>query len=217
MLFRSLLGGVPGVRRGKVTILGGGIVGINAAKIAVGIGADVTVLDVAQRRLAYLDDIFGSSLQTLYSNESNILSSIADADLVIGAVLLPGASAPRLIRHEHLATMRKGAVIVDVAVDQGGCVETTHPTSHDDPIYTVDDVVHYCVANMPGVVALTATLALTNQTLPYGLQIANRGVEAAIAESEPLRRGVNLYKGALTYEAVAESLGLEYTPLGEAM
>lgn len=212
-----LLGGVPGVRRGKVTILGGGIVGINAAKIAVGIGADVTVLDVAQRRLAYLDDIFGSSLQTLYSNESNILSSIADADLVIGAVLLPGASAPRLIRREHLATMRKGAVIVDVAVDQGGCVETTHPTSHDAPIYTVDDVVHYCVANMPGVVALTATLALTNQTLPYGLKIANRGVEAAVAESEPLRRGVNLYKGALTYEAVAESLGLEYTPLGEAM
>jgi alanine dehydrogenase len=208
-----LLGGVPGVARGKVVILGGGIVGRNAAKIAVGFGAEVTILDIASRRLAYLDDIFGSSVQTLYSNDANVLEAVCSADMVIGAVLLTGASAPKLIRREHLSQMKKGAVIVDVAVDQGGCVETTRPTTHDDPIFIVDDVVHYCVANMPGVVALTSTLALTNQTLSWGLKIASLGIEKAIAEDQPLRKGVNLWKGGLVYEAVASSLGLPFTPL----
>jgi len=208
-----LLGGVPGVMKGKVTILGGGIVGLNAAKIAVGMGADVTILDISAKRLAYLDDIFGSSLQTLYSNEANMLETISKADVVIGAVLLTGAAAPKLVRREHLKLMRPGAVAVDVSVDQGGCFETTKPTTHDDPIFIVDDVVHYCVANMPGVVALTSTLALTNQTLPFGLMIANKGIEAAIADVPALKKGVNLWKGDLVYEAVATSQGLPYTPL----
>jgi alanine dehydrogenase len=211
-----LLGGVPGVSRGKVTILGGGIVGRNAAKIAIGLGADVTILDIASRRLAYLDDIFGSSAKTLYSNDANIESCLAESDVVIGAVLLTGASAPKLITREHLKLMKKGAVIVDVAVDQGGCAETTRPTTHDDPIYIVEDVVHYCVANMPGVVALTSTLALTNQTLPFGLMIANQGIEAAVDENRPVELGVNLWKGHLVYEAVATSLDLPYTPLQKA-
>jgi alanine dehydrogenase len=207
-----LLGGIPGVQRGKVVIIGGGVVGINAAKIASGIGAHVVILDVRPKRLAYLDDIFGPSIQTLFSNEANIAESIRDADVVIGAVLIPGASAPRLIRKEHLKGMRKGSVIVDVAVDQGGCVETTHPTTHDDPIYIVDGVVHYCVANMPGVVALTATLGLTNHTLPYGLLIANQGAEDAVRSSPDLRMGVNIWDGSIAYEAVARSLDLPYKP-----
>jgi alanine dehydrogenase len=208
-----LLGGVPGVNKGKVVIIGGGIVGRNAAKIAVGMGAEVTILDVSTTCLAYLDDIFGSSVQTLFSNDANILESLVKADVVIGAVLLTGASAPKLVKREHLKLMKKGAVIVDVAVDQGGCTDTTKPTTHDEPIYVIDDVVHYCVANMPGVVALTSTLALTNQTLPYGLMIANQGIEGAIAENPALRKGVNLWKGDLVYEAVATSLDLPYTPL----
>jgi alanine dehydrogenase len=208
-----LLGGVPGVSKGKVTILGGGVVGRNAAKIAIGMGADVKILDIASRRLSYLDDIFGSSAQTLYSNDANLEESLASADVVIGAVLLAGASAPKLVKRDHLKIMKKGAVIVDVAVDQGGCAETTKPTTHDDPIYIVDDVVHYCVANMPGVVALTSTLALTSQTLPYGLMIANQGIDAAIAGCPALKKGVNLWKGKVVYEAVATSLNLPYSPL----
>lgn len=208
-----LLGGVPGVRRGKVVIIGGGVVGLNAAKIAVGMGADVTILDISQKRLAYLDDIFGSSIQTLFSNEANICRSIAEADLVIGAVLVPGASAPKLIRKEFLKEMKKGSVIVDVAVDQGGCAETTRPTTHDDPIYVVDGVVHYAVTNMPGVVALTSTLALTNQTLRYGLALANKGFEETVRDDQALRKGVNLWNGKITCKAVADSLGLTYSPL----
>ena len=208
-----LLGGVPGVRRGKIAIIGGGIVGTNAAKIAIGIGADVTILDVNARRLAYLDDIFGSSISTLYSTESNIETILKEADLVIGAVLIPGARAPRLIRKEHLSLMKKGAVIVDVAVDQGGCVETTKPTTHDDPVYTVDGVVHYCVANMPGSVALTSTLALTGTTLRYGLFIADKGIEKAAAESHAIATGINTYKGKLTCRGVADSFEMEYTPV----
>jgi len=208
-----LLGGVPGVRKGNVAILGGGVVGINAAKMAIGIGADVNILDVSHRRLAYLDDIFGPRVQTLFSNDTNVYHSIVEADLVVGAVLVPGAAAPKLILKEHLRDMKKGSVIVDVAVDQGGCAETTRPTTHDDPIFVVDGVVHYCVANMPGVVALTSTLALTNQTLPYGLELADKGFEDAVSQNQALRRGVNLWRGRVTCQAVADSLGLEYSRL----
>ena len=203
-----LLGGVPGVRRGRVTILGGGVVGLNAAKVAVGMGADVTILDISHSRLCYLDDIFGNAIQTLFSSPANIHSCLPDSDVLIGAVLLPGALAPRLVTRKDLAIMKPGSVIVDVAIDQGGCFETSHPTTHDNPIYKVAGVVHYCVANMPGAVALTSTLALTNQTLFYGLQLADGGFEGAVRASAALRRGVNLCMGRVTNRPVAEALGL---------
>lgn len=208
-----LLGGVPGVKRGNVAILGGGVVGLNAAKIAVGIGAHVSILDISQKRLAYLDDIFGSSIQTLFSNPANIEACLRECDLLIGAVLLPGAKAPNLVTRADLSLMKPGAVIVDVAVDQGGCVETTKPTTHDKPIYKVDGIVHYCVANMPGAVALTSTLALTNQTVYYGLHIANLGFKEAILTNPELKPGLNVYKGRVTNQAVAESLNLPCTPI----
>lgn len=207
-----LLGGVPGVRRGRVGIIGGGVVGTNACKIAVGMGADVTILDINHTRLAYLDDIFSTQVTTLYSTESNIEGVLKESDLIIGAVLLPGAKAPNLVKKEQLKLMKKGAVIVDVAVDQGGCVETTRPTTHDDPVYVVDDVVHYCVANMPGAVALSSTQALTSTTLPYGLMIADNGLEKAACKSGPLRRGINVYRGHCTYDHVASTFGITYTP-----
>jgi alanine dehydrogenase len=210
-----LLGGVPGVRRGKVAIIGGGVVGANAAKIAVGIGADVTILDVNARRLAYLDDIFGSAISTLYSNEANIEQVLKECDVLIGAVLIPGARAPRLVRREHLSLMQAGSVIVDVAVDQGGCIETIRPTTHDDPVYIIDDVLHYGVANMPGAVARTSTLALTGTTLNYGLQIADNGLEKAIFMSRAISTGVNTYDGSITCKAVAEAHGLPFTPIKE--
>lgn len=203
-----LLGGVPGVRRGKVAILGGGVVGLNAAKIAVGMGADVVILDVSQKRLAYLSDIFGNSLQTLFSTRANTVDALRDCDVLIGAVLVAGATAPRLVTRKDLALMKPGAVIVDVAIDQGGCVETSRATTHDQPTYKVDGIVHYCVANMPGAVALTSTLALTNQTLMYGLELADQGFERAIRANRALRSGVNLHAGRITHRAVAESLGL---------
>ena len=203
-----LLGGVPGVRRGKVTILGGGVVGLNAAKIAVGIGAEVHVLDNNYQRLTYLDDIFGSRVQTLFSNPANLERCLTECDVFVGALLVPGASTPRLVQRKHLALMKPGAVIVDVSVDQGGCVETTRPTTHDNPIYLVDNIVHYCVANMPGAVALTSTLALTNHTLHFGLKLANLGFEQAVKTDPALERGVNVFGGSLTNHAVAESLGL---------
>ena len=203
-----LLGGVPGVKRGRIAILGGGVVGTNAAKIAVGIGADVTVLDVNARRLAYLDDIFGSSISTLYSTEANIQAALAECDVFIGAVLIAGARAPRLVRREHLKLMKSGSVIVDVAVDQGGCVETCRPTTHDDPVFVVDDVVHYCVANMPGAVALTSTLALTGTTLRYGLLLADQGVEAAARNSNAIATGVNTYGGQVTCKGVADAFDM---------
>ncbi|MFQ3547558.1 MAG: alanine dehydrogenase [Termitinemataceae bacterium] len=206
-----LLGGVPGVQRGKVAILGGGVVGTNAAKIALGMGAEVTILDVRASRLAYLDDVFHGALSTLYSTEANIRRVIAESDLVIGAVLIPGARAPKLIRREHLSLMKKRSVIVDVAVDQGGCVETTRPTTHDNPVYEVDGIVHYCVANMPGAVALTSTLALTSTTLPYGLEIAEKGAEAACRDNPALRRGLNTYQGQLTCREVATTFNLPWT------
>jgi alanine dehydrogenase len=208
-----LLGGVPGVRRGKVAILGGGVVGLNAAKIAVGMGADVVILDVSQKRLAYLSDIFGNSLQTLFSTRANIVEALRDSDVLIGAVLVAGATAPRLVTRRDLGLMKPGAVIVDVAIDQGGCIETSRPTTHDQPTYKVDGIVHYCVANMPGAVALTSTLALTNQTLLYGLELADSGFDRAVRTTRALRHGVNLHDGRVTHRAVAESLGLPYTDL----
>lgn len=208
-----LLGGVPGVERGKIAIIGGGVVGTNACKMAVGIGADVTILDINADRLAYLDDIFSTHITTLYSTETNIQKVLTESDLVIGAVLLPGAKAPNLVKREHLKLMKEGAVIVDVAIDQGGCVETARPTTHDDPVFVVDGVVHYCVANMPGAVALSSTRALTSTTLPYGLLIADKGLEEAAAESLPLKLGINIYDGMCTYTEVAETFGLEYRQL----
>jgi alanine dehydrogenase len=212
-----LLGGVPGVERGKVAILGAGVVGMNACKIAVGMGAEVTILDINTNRLAYLDDIFQTQITTLVSNDRNIEKIARESDVIIGAVLIPGAKAPRLIRREHLKMMKKGAVLVDVAVDQGGCFETTKATYHDDPVYVVDDVIHYCVANMPGAVARTATLALTNATLTHGLLLADKGVKAACAESPALLRGLNIYEGKCTYSGVAEAFGLDYTPALELL
>lgn len=206
-----LLGGVPGVKRGNIVIIGGGIVGINACKMAIGCGANVTVLDISSKRLEYFDDIFGSRITTLYSTEANIYNSIIEADVVIGAVLLTGEKAPKLVRREHLKDMKKGAVLVDVAVDQGGCFETTKATMHDDPIYEIDGIIHYCVANMPGAVALTSTIALTSTTLKYGLSIADNGLEAACREDEYLLKGLNVYGGKCVYEGVANGIGLDYT------
>lgn len=206
-----LLGGVPGVEKAKVAVLGGGVVGTNAAKMAVGLGADVTVLDVSVRRLEYLDDIFGGRITTLYSNAGNIHKVCQESDLIIGAVLLPGRKAPALITREDLKLMKKGAVLVDVAVDQGGCFEITHPTYHDDPIFMVDGIVCYCVANMPGAVARTSTVALTGATLSYGLKLANEGLEAACKNNHALELGLNVYQGKITCEGVSDAFGLPYT------
>lgn len=208
-----LLGGVPGIRRGKIAILGGGVAGTNACKMAVGIGADVTVLDINPDRLAYLDDIFGTHITTLYCTDANIEHVVAESDLIIGAVLITGKKAPWLIRREHLGKMKPGAVIVDISVDQGGCTETIRPTTHDDPVFFVDGIVHYGVANMPGAVALSSTLALTGTTLRYGLQIAEQGLEDASRFSKDLSWGINLYRGKCVYKNVAESLEIEYSPL----
>ena len=206
-----LLGGIPGVKRGKVVILGGGVVGFNAAKIASGIGASTTILDISQERLAYLDDVFGSSVQTLFSNDANIESEIENADVVIGSVYVHGASAPKLISRNHLKSMKKGAVLVDVAIDQGGCFETSKATTHDKPIYDVDGIVHYCVANMPGVVPQTSTVALNNQTLHYGLEIAS-GISPD-KYNDALKLGVNTHDGKLVCEAVANTHNLQYSVL----
>jgi alanine dehydrogenase len=203
-----LLGGVPGVSRGKVAIIGGGVVGTNACKIATGMGADVTILDISAKRLGYLDDIFGSRITTLYSTDANIEKVLAESDLVIGAILLKGAKAPHLVKRHHLKLMKKGAVIVDVAVDQGGCVETIRPTTHDDPVYVIDDIVHYGVTNMPGVVALSSTNALTSATLPYGLMIAELGLEEACRQSDAIKSGVNIYKGKCVYPNVAKAFDM---------
>ncbi|MCB8816069.1 alanine dehydrogenase [Desulfosporosinus shakirovi] len=211
-----LLGGVPGVSPAKVTIVGGGIVGINAAKMAIGMGAEVTILDVSTARLRYLDDIFGSRIKTLMSNSFNIMQATEKADLLVGAVLIPGAKAPKLVTEEMVKAMKPGSVIVDVAIDQGGSVETIdHVTTHAEPTYEKFGVIHYSVANMPGAVARTSTFALTNATLPYALKLANLGYAEAIRTDLALARGVNVIHGKLTYKAVAEALDQEYTPLGE--
>lgn len=212
-----LMGGVPGVLPAKTVIIGGGVVGINSIKMAVGLGANVTVLDKNLERLRYLDDIFGAQIKTLMSNDYNVQESIANADLVVGAVLIPGASAPHLVKRDMLKTMHKGAVIVDVAVDQGGCIETTHPTTHSNPTYYVDDVLHYCVANMPGAVPRTSTFALTNATLPFAVKLANKGFKDAIAKDNNLKAGVNTYAGHITYEAVAESQNLPFKSIDELL
>ncbi|MCL2573284.1 MAG: alanine dehydrogenase [Defluviitaleaceae bacterium] len=208
-----LLGGVPGVSKGKVVIIGGGVVGISAMKIALGMGAHVTILDRSLDRLTYLDDIYGQQIQTMYSTAYNIEQAIKEADLVIGAVLIPGAAAPKLVKREHLKMMKPGAVIVDVAVDQGGCFETTKATYHDDPTFIIDGIVHYCVANMPGAVSQTSTFALTNATLSYGLKIANMGLEAAAKSDDCFAPGINCYNGKLTCKEVAEFFDMEYTDI----
>ncbi|WP_137791211.1 alanine dehydrogenase [Bacillus sp. E(2018)] len=206
-----LLAGVPGVRRGKVTIIGGGVVGTNAAKVAIGLGADVTIIDLSPDRLRQLDDIFGNSIQTLMSNPLNIAQAVAESDLVIGAVLIPGAKAPKLVTEEMIKSMTPGSVVVDVAIDQGGIFETVDRiTTHDNPTYDKHGVVHYAVANMPGAVPRTSTIALTNVTVPYALQIANKGAQAAIAQNPSLKAGLNTAGGFVTYEAVATDLGYDY-------
>ena len=203
-----LLGGVPGVEAASVVILGGGVVGLNAAKMAAGLGAQVTLLDVSLERLRQLSDVLPNNVRLLFSNRHAVLKQIAHADLVIGGVLIPGALAPKLIRREDLKSMHQGAVMVDVAVDQGGCFETTHPTTHDDPIYNVDGIIHYAVANMPGAVPRTSTLALTNATLPYVLQLANKGWRVALRDNSALLNGLNIADGKITHPAVAAAFGL---------
>ncbi|MCY9090457.1 alanine dehydrogenase [Bacillus mojavensis] len=213
-----LLAGVPGVARGKVTIIGGGVVGTNAAKMAVGLGADVTIIDLNADRLRQLDDIFGHQIKTLISNPVNIADSVAETDLLICAVLIPGAKAPTLVTEEMVKQMKPGSVIVDVAIDQGGIVETVdHITTHDQPTYEKHGVVHYAVANMPGAVPRTSTIALTNVTVPYALQIANKGAAKALEDNAALRAGLNTANGHVTYEAVAKDLGYEYVPAEKAL
>jgi alanine dehydrogenase len=207
-----LLGGVTGVRPGKVTIIGGGVVGTNAAKMAVGLGATVTILDVNASRLEYLDDIFGGRVLTLYSNAQNIEQSVVESDLLIGGVLITGHKAPTLVSKQMITSMAKGSVVVDVAVDQGGCIETCRPTSHQNPTFEVDGVIHYCVPNMPGVVSRTSTYALTNVTLKYASMLAAMGVEEAIAKDKALFKGLNVYGGYVCYEPVARDLQMEYRP-----
>lgn len=206
-----LLSGVPGVAAGKVVILGGGVVGTNAATIATGMGADVTIIDKSLARLAALDQQFGGRVRTIYATAGAIEQHVLEADLVIGAVLIPGASAPRLVTKSMVARMKKGSVIVDVAIDQGGCVETAHPTTHTDPIYVVDGVIHYCVANMPGAVARTSTFALNNATLPYALALAEKGWKKALADDPNFRHGLNIAEGKFTHPLVAEALKKAYT------
>lgn len=207
-----LLSGVPGVQRGRVVVIGGGIVGLNAARIAVGLGAHVTILDVDAGRLAQIDDLYGSQMDTVMSNSYNIAEAVKDADIVVGSVLIPGAKAPILVTEEMIKSMKPGSVIVDVAIDQGGNFETsTHATTHDDPIYKVHDVIHYTVANIPGAVPRTSTVALTNVTMPYALQIANKGLEKAFLNNQAIMRGINVYKGLVTNEGVATALDLRYT------
>jgi len=205
-----LIAGVPGIHRGRVLVIGAGVVGANACRMAFGLGAEVTVLDVNPRRLAHLDDLFRGQVTTLYSNTHHLEDALRESDLVIGAVLIPGAAAPRLIGRDHLKQMKPGAVLVDVAVDQGGCFETTRATRHSDPVYVECGIVHYAVANMPGAVSRSATLALADVTLPYGLMIADHGLAETVKKSQALRRGVNVLGGRCTHPALAESLGLEY-------
>jgi len=212
-----LLGGVPGVAPGKVVIVGGGVVGYNAAIIALGLGAQVTILERSIDRMRHLEEILSGRVTLLMSSSLQVAASVEDADLVIGAVLIPGAVAPKLVTAEMIRGMKDGAVVVDVAIDQGGCFETSHPTTHAAPVYVVDGVIHYCVANMPGGVPVTSTRALTNATLPYVEAIANQGLARAVALDPALAMGVNVTGGKITYEAVAQAHGLEYTPLAEVL
>lgn len=212
-----LLGGVPGVPPAKVLVLGGGIVGTQAAKMAAGLGAMVTILDVSLKRLRYLSDVMPANVTTMYSNEYTIRRLIKNHDLIVGAVLIPGAKAPNLITKEMLKDMRPGTVIVDVAVDQGGCIETCRPTTHDNPTFIIDDVVHYCVANMPGAVPYTSTIALTNATLPYALQLADKGWKKACSDNPELKLGLNVVNGKVVYKGVSDAFGLEYTDVSQVL
>lgn len=209
----KLMGGVPGVKPAKVFVIGAGVVGTAAARTAAGMGADVTICDISLPRLAYLADVMPRNVKTLMSSEYNIREELKCADLVIGSVLIPGAKAPKLVTREMLALMEPGSVLVDVAIDQGGCFETSHPTTHEEPTYYVDGILHYCVANIPGAVPYTSTLALTNATLPYALQLADKGWRKACADNEELRKGLNVVEGKVVYKEVAEAWGLPYEPL----
>ncbi len=213
----TLLGGVPGVAPGNVVVIGGGVVGVNAARMALGLGASVTVLDRSLDRLKELDNLYGPGLKTLYSTTDTLEGCIKEADLVVGAVLIPGAAAPKLVSREMLGMMKPGAVLVDVAIDQGGCFETSKATTHQDPTYEVDGIVHYCVANMPGGVARTSTFALTNATLPYALQLADKGYKKALQDNAHLRNGLNVHRGSVNYEAVARVLGYDFVPAEDAI
>jgi alanine dehydrogenase len=212
-----LLGGIPGVAPGKVVIVGGGVVGYNAAVIALGLGAQVTILERSIDRMRHLEEVLSGRVTLLMSSSLQVAASVEDADLVVGAVLIPGAVAPKLVTREMISSMREGAVVVDVAIDQGGCFETSHATTHADPVYLVDGVTHYCVANMPGAVPITSTKALTNATLPYVEAIANKGLREAVAHDAALAKGVNVIDGKVTYEAVADAHGLDYTPLADVL
>lgn len=206
-----LLGGVPGVKRGRVVIIGGGVVGINSAKMAVGLGASVTIMDVNAARLAYLDDVFGNNVSTLMSNPENIAAAVREADLVVGAVLITGAKAPMLVSRKDIANMEPDSAVVDVAIDQGGCIETIKPTTHDDPVYKTEGVLHYGVTNIPGDVPKTSTYALTNVTLRYALELANKGLARSLEQNEALRKGLNTHAGKVTHKAVAEALNMPYS------
>lgn len=205
-----LLGGVPGVSPAHVTVIGGGVVGVNAARMAMGLGANVTILDSNLNRLKQLDELYGPLLHTMFASKDTVEHCVYDADLIIGAVLIPGAAAPKLVTRDMLKNMKRGAVVVDVAIDQGGCFETSHATTHQDPTYIVDDVVHYCVANMPGAVARTSTFALTNATLPYAIELANKGAQQALRDNPHLRNGLNIHAHQVTHAAVARDLGYKY-------
>lgn len=212
-----LLGGIPGVKPANVMVIGGGVVGVNAAKIAAGMGANTTIMDISMPRLRYLDDVMSKNVDTMFSSEANIKSMLPDVDMVIGAVLKPGAKAPHLITREMLGSMQKGAVLVDVAIDQGGCFETSKPTTHDHPIYEVDGIVHYCVANMPGAVPYTSTLGLTNVTLPYAVDIANKGWKKALYDDQELRKGLNVVDGKIVYRDVADAFNISYTKITDVL
>ncbi|MFT4033236.1 MAG: alanine dehydrogenase [Siphonobacter sp.] len=212
-----LLGGVAGVKPANVLVLGGGIVGTQSAKMAAGLGANVTIVDISLQRLRYLEDIMPANVDTVMSNEYNIRQLIKNTDLIIGGVLIPGAKAPSLITRDMLKLMRPGTVMVDVAIDQGGCFETSHPTTHQDPIFVIDEVVHYCVANMPGAVPYTSTLALTNATLPYAIQLANKGWKKACRDNDELKKGLNVVHGKVVYRGVAEAWGLSLTPVEDML
>lgn len=212
-----LLGGVPGVKPAKVVVIGGGIVGRNAAKIALGMGADVTIMDIKQSTMRYIDDTFPCGIKTIMSNQSHVAEEVKEADVVIGAVLIPGAKAPNLVTEEMIKTMTNGSVVVDVAIDQGGCIEGTYPTTHDDPVFTKHGVIHYSVANMPGAVARTSTFALTNATLPYIKKLAARGYKKAMLNDYSLALGLNIYQGEIICQAVAESFNQEYKNLDKLL
>ena len=206
----TLISGIPGTPKGKVAIIGAGVVGLNAAQVAVGIGAEVTILDINVERLAYIEQIFNMKINTLYSSRANILNTISQADAIIGAVLIPGAKAPKLVKKEDVKVIKKGSILTDVAIDQGGCFETSKPTTHNEPIFEIDGRIHYCVANMPGCVAKTSTLALTDSTLDFGLKIANLGVKEAALKNTALLEGINTIEGKCTYKGVSEAFDIEY-------